>query len=121
MTKRVHHVFVRDLETSIWHHENAFADRDDAIFERDDYRDKPTTGAARVVAGPDSFPFIRRKLDELNAREIADCLNRNPEIGVLNREGVAIYYLSRGDLLLEALDPFGLVSTARKLRREVGQ
>lgn len=67
---RVHHLFVRDRASGVWAHETAFADRLDAEAERDDYRDKPTTRAVRIIAGPGSgaahFAWIERQVAVLN-------------------------------------------------------
>ena len=67
---RVHHVFVRDRASGVWAHETAFADRRDAEAERDDYRDKPTTRAVRIIAGPGAgeahFAWIARQVAVLN-------------------------------------------------------
>ena len=80
---RVHHVFVRDRASGVWAHETAFADRRDAEAERDDYRDKPTTRAVRIIAGPGAgeahFAWIARQGAVLNGPVTTTTANADVE------------------------------------------
>lgn len=67
MAKQVNHVFAKTREAgALYWHETAHADLDDAKSDAEELREGWQRARTKIVRGPDSFEWVRAKLDELN-------------------------------------------------------